>query len=67
MRPARASHNLDLSRRRAEAVAKWLIDAGIDAARMTTRGAGPDEPIAENRTAKGRAKNRRIEFHLAPP
>ncbi|MBK8234358.1 MAG: OmpA family protein [Deltaproteobacteria bacterium] len=60
-------HNLDLSRRRAEAVAKWLADAGIDAARMTTRGAGPDEPIAENRTAKGRAKNRRIEFHLAPP
>ena len=57
-------HNTDLSRRRAEAVRKYLLDAGIDPSRITTRGAGPDEPIATNETAEGKAKNRRIEFKL---
>ena len=56
--------NLDLSRRRAEAVRQWLLDKGIEPARITTRGAGPDEPIDTNDTAAGRAKNRRIEFKV---
>jgi OOP family OmpA-OmpF porin len=57
-------HNIDLSKRRADAVKKYLVDNGIDASRITTRGAGPDEPIADNNTAKGKAQNRRIEFKL---
>jgi len=56
--------NVDLSQRRAAAVRKYLVDAGIDAARLETRGAGPDEPVASNKTKDGRAKNRRIEFEL---
>jgi len=57
-------HNLDLSQRRAESVKRHLVNAGIDAARLTTRGAGPDEPIADNTTARGKAQNRRIQFKL---
>jgi len=57
-------HNVELSRRRADAVKKYLVDKGIDAGRITTRGAGPDEPIADNKTAKGKSQNRRIEFKL---
>jgi outer membrane protein OmpA-like peptidoglycan-associated protein len=56
--------NVDLSRRRAEAVKKWLVDRGVAASRMTTRGAGPDEPVDTNETKAGRALNRRIEFKL---
>ncbi|MEZ4447851.1 MAG: OmpA family protein [Nannocystaceae bacterium] len=59
-----ADHNRDLSRRRAEAVKKYLVDAGIAGARVETRGAGPDEPIADNATKRGKAQNRRIEFKL---
>lgn len=57
-------HNMDLSQRRADAVRQYLVDAGIDGSRITTRGAGPDEPVATNDTAAGRAKNRRIEFRI---
>ena len=57
-------HNIDLSKRRAEAVKKWLVDRGVAANRLTTRGAGPDEPVDSNETKAGRAKNRRIEFKL---
>ncbi len=57
-------HNIDLSRRRAESVRKYLIDAGVDASRITTRGVGPDEPIADNTSVEGKAKNRRIQFAL---
>jgi OOP family OmpA-OmpF porin len=59
-----AAYNRDLSRRRAAAVKRYLVEHGIDAARIETRGAGPDEPIDSNRTPAGRAKNRRIEFEL---
>ncbi len=57
-------NNVDLSRRRAESVKKWFVDHGIEASRIETRGAGPDEPIADNKTAAGKQKNRRIEFKL---
>ena len=56
--------NLDLSRRRAESVKRYLVEHGIDAGRLETRGAGPDEPIADNKSKAGKAKNRRIEFML---
>ena len=57
-------YNLDLSRRRAAAVRQYLVDQGIAAERMSTRGYGPDKPIADNATAGGRQRNRRIEFHV---
>ncbi len=57
-------YNVDLSRRRAESVKKYLVDKGIEANRLHIRGAGPDEPIADNKTKKGKALNRRIEFKL---
>ncbi len=54
--------NLDLSRRRAASVKTWLVERGIDEDRLATDGKGIAEPIADNGTAEGRARNRRIEF-----
>ncbi|PIE19197.1 MAG: hypothetical protein CSA66_02815 [Proteobacteria bacterium] len=56
--------NMELSRRRAEAVKRYLVDKGIAADRLDTRGFGPDVPVATNGTEAGRKKNRRIEFKL---
>jgi OOP family OmpA-OmpF porin len=57
--------NLKLSEQRAESVKSYLVAQGVDASRLTTRGAGPDEPIADNKTEAGRKQNRRIEFKNA--
>jgi outer membrane protein OmpA-like peptidoglycan-associated protein/opacity protein-like surface antigen len=59
-----AAKNQDLSLRRAESVKAWMVRHGIAGWRMTTVGKGPREPIAPNDSAEGRAKNRRIEFHV---
>lgn len=56
--------NVKLSSDRAKSVRKWLIDHGIDKKRLVTHGYGPDRPIASNATAEGRARNRRVEFHV---
>ncbi|WP_374594546.1 OmpA family protein [Aquabacterium sp.] len=61
---ARAS-NLALSQARADAVKAYLVGKGIEAGRIATSGAGPDQPVASNDTPEGRSRNRRIEFHLA--
>jgi OmpA-OmpF porin, OOP family len=57
-----AKYNLGLSDRRAESVRAYLIEQGIEASRLTSRGYGKDQPIESNRTAAGRAANRRVEF-----
>jgi outer membrane protein OmpA-like peptidoglycan-associated protein len=57
-----ATHNMDLSVRRADAVKNYITGNGIDASRLTTQGKGETEPIADNATAKGRAQNRRVEI-----
>lgn len=54
----------DLSGMRAAAVKRFFVAQGIDGARLETRGAGPDEPLDTNKTAAGRARNRRIELTL---
>jgi OOP family OmpA-OmpF porin len=54
--------NMKLSTMRAEAVKSYLVTNGVAAERLTTRGFGPNEPIAPNNTAEGRAKNRRVDF-----
>ncbi|MBC8071623.1 MAG: OmpA family protein [Deltaproteobacteria bacterium] len=59
-----AATNSALSGQRAEAVEAYLVGEGIDADRIVTRGAGADEPIADNKTKAGRAANRRIEFRV---
>ncbi len=56
--------NKKLSLERATAVERLLIKRGLDARRVSADGIGEERPIAENRTEKGRAKNRRIEFIL---
>ncbi|MCK7498039.1 MAG: type VI secretion system-associated protein TagF [Comamonadaceae bacterium] len=58
--------NLALSRARAATVKGWLAANGIAAAHIATRGVGPDEPVADNAQASGRARNRRIEFRVGP-
>jgi outer membrane protein OmpA-like peptidoglycan-associated protein len=55
--------NLDLSKRRAAAVKRYLMTQGIAAGRMTDMGYGAANPIADNTTPEGKARNRRIEFH----
>ncbi len=56
--------NDKLSLDRAGAVKDWLTNAGVDPDRITVRGVGSREPVADNDTPAGRAKNRRIEFEL---
>ncbi len=55
-------YNLKLSEGRAQAVMKYLVDHGVDAARLTARGFGESKPIASNDTPEGKEKNRRVEF-----
>ena len=55
-------HNQQLSDTRANAVKTYLADAGIDAARLTTKGFGSTQPVASNDTALGRSANRRVEL-----
>jgi OmpA-OmpF porin, OOP family len=59
-----AGHNLDLSRRRAASVMKWLVDHGVAANRLSSKGLGMTKPIDSNDTDAGRQNNRRVEFHI---
>jgi OOP family OmpA-OmpF porin len=56
------AYNQRLSERRAKAVRDYMISQGIDASRITTRGFGESKPVADNKTAAGRAENRRVEI-----
>jgi outer membrane protein OmpA-like peptidoglycan-associated protein len=59
-------YNRRLAERRAEAAARWFRQQGIAPARMTTRSAGENQPIAPNTTPSGRAKNRRAVVKIVP-
>jgi outer membrane protein OmpA-like peptidoglycan-associated protein len=58
--------NLRLSKARADAVRAYLVSKGIDARRLGTVGYGPDQPVAGNETAQGRAQNRRVQLRPQP-
>ena len=59
-----AALNRNLSKRRAAAVVQWLVDHGVDASRLESRGFGPDKPRESNDTEEGRQNNRRVEFQI---
>lgn len=60
--------NRDLSERRAQSVLRYLVEkGGIEAGRLSAKGYGPDKPIADNKSRKGREKNRRVEFVITDP
>jgi OOP family OmpA-OmpF porin len=56
--------NIELSLARASAVRQYLIGKKIESGRMSVTGNGPDYPIADNASAEGRSKNRRIDFKI---
>jgi OOP family OmpA-OmpF porin len=55
-------YNIDLSYRRARAVVEYLKAQGVDPAQLEYVGRGSQDPIASNKSAEGRALNRRVEF-----
>lgn len=59
--------NLELSSRRADAVAEYLVGQGVSQDLVSAQGFGEADPVASNDTAEGRAKNRRIEVTLVGP
>lgn len=59
-------YNLDLSRRRADAVANYLISRGVAGARVERIGYGEQYPVADNTTEAGRQQNRRVEIRITP-
>ena len=58
--------NMRLSQQRAESVGTALITMGVDASRLSMDGVGPDQPVASNSTAAGKAQNRRVTLTLSP-
>lgn len=57
-----ATHNLKLSEQRAESVVAALTKAGIESNRLTAKGFGDTQPVADNASEDGKAKNRRVEL-----
>ncbi|MCU6432669.1 OmpA family protein [Undibacterium sp. Jales W-56] len=58
------AYNQKLSVKRAEAVKAYLVSKGIEANRVYTEGKGKKQPVADNKTANGRAQNRRVEIEV---
>ncbi|MCM1281777.1 MAG: OmpA family protein [Alistipes senegalensis] len=58
------AYNLKLSERRAEAVKAYLVSKGVDPQKVYTEGKGEAQPIGNNKTREGRAKNRRVELEV---
>jgi outer membrane protein OmpA-like peptidoglycan-associated protein len=58
--------NMTLSQKRAEAVVNWLVQSGgCNAKQLKAKGYGDTKPIADNKTDKGRGKNRRVDFQVS--
>ncbi len=61
------ARNEELSQRRADAVRRVLLGRGVKESQITALGMGPTHPLADNKTASGRAANRRVELHIDVP
>ncbi|MGB3148546.1 MAG: OmpA family protein [Paracoccaceae bacterium] len=61
-----AAYNQDLSQRRAQAVSRILVGAGVSGGRVVPYGRGEDMPVATNMTDAGKAQNRRVEILIIP-
>jgi outer membrane protein OmpA-like peptidoglycan-associated protein len=61
-----SSSNMDLSNRRALTVSNFLASRGVNSGRLVARGFGESQPIASNNSSAGKARNRRVEIHIAP-
>lgn len=59
-----SQYNMQLSKKRAEAVAEYFIENGVDSSRLLCYGYGSRQPLTENSTSEGRAMNRRVEFDI---
>ena len=60
------AYNMELSQRRANSVTQYLVSQGVNANRLVVQGFGPNQPIASNANATGRAQNRRVEIQIVP-
>jgi outer membrane protein OmpA-like peptidoglycan-associated protein len=60
----KADKNLALSQKRVDAVKAYLVKKGVDASRLTAVAYGDTKPVGDNKTAAGRAENRRVEFKV---
>ena len=58
------TYNQALSERRASSVAAYLLSQGLAPSKLTSEGKGQSQPVADNETEEGRAKNRRVELHV---
>ncbi|CAN7297340.1 OmpA family protein [Pseudomonas sp. GL-B-26] len=58
------TYNQALSERRASSVAAYLLSQGVAPNKLTSEGKGQSQPVADNETEEGRAKNRRVELHV---
>jgi len=59
-----AAYNQKLSERRAAAVKAYLVTKGVSPNRIYTEGKGETQPVADNKTREGRAKNRRVDVEI---
>ena len=59
-------YNEELSSRRANAVAQYLVSQQLDSQRFSVQGLGESQPIASNASASGKAQNRRVEIQIVP-
>ena len=62
----KAAYNMSLSEKRAKSVTNYFVKNGLSSSRFTTKWFGEEQPVADNSTAEGRSKNRRVNLGIVP-